>query len=159
MCVNIALRRFLHKSWQYRDTRKPTPGLFPTFISNDFKGSIGSTVHSRPLNGLEHCICTTTMTNIRPDRDSNLVTLGYKPQSIRMSHRGRPGSEISSDDSQIIMFTRANTRRWINGGLSLGQRRRLWANIKPPLIQRLVFAVISHAFQLVIVHGRFTVPQ
>ena len=27
------------------------------------------------LNSLEHCICTTTMTNIRPDRDSNLVPL------------------------------------------------------------------------------------
>ena len=36
-------------------------------------------------------ICTTTMTNIRPHRDSNLVPPGYKPQSIRMSHRGRPG--------------------------------------------------------------------
>ena len=29
------------------------------------------------------------MTNIRPDRDSNRVPPGYKPQSIRMSHRGR----------------------------------------------------------------------
>ena len=27
------------------------------------------------------------MTNIRPDRDLNLVPPGYKPQSIRMSHR------------------------------------------------------------------------
>ena len=35
-------------------------------------------------------ICTTTMTNIRPNRDSNLVPSGYQPQSIRMSHRGRP---------------------------------------------------------------------
>ena len=33
-------------------------------------------------------ICTTTMTNIRPDGDSNLVPPGYNPQSIRMSHRG-----------------------------------------------------------------------
>ena len=30
------------------------------------------------------------MSNIRPDRDSSLVPSGYKPQSIRMSHRGRP---------------------------------------------------------------------
>ena len=52
--------------------------------------TIGSTVHSMPLNSLEHCICTTTMTNILPDRDSSLVPPGYKPQSIRMSHRGRP---------------------------------------------------------------------
>ena len=27
--------------------------------------------------------------NIRPDRDSSLVPPGYKPQSLRMSHRGR----------------------------------------------------------------------
>ena len=51
---------------------------------------IGSTVHSMPLNSLKYCICTTTMTNIRPDRDSNLVHPGCKPQSIRMSHRSRP---------------------------------------------------------------------
>ena len=52
--------------------------------------TIGSTVHSMPLNNLEHCICTATMTNIRPARNSNLVPPGYKPQSIRMNHRGRP---------------------------------------------------------------------
>ena len=49
--------------------------------------TIGNTVHSMPLHSLEHWICTTTMTNIFPDRDSNLVPPRYKPQSIRMSHR------------------------------------------------------------------------
>ena len=51
--------------------------------------TIGSTVHSMPLNSLEHCIWTITMTNIRPDRDSNLVGIlpGFKPQPIQMSHR------------------------------------------------------------------------
>ena len=49
-----------------------------------------STVHSIPSNSLERCIWTTTMTNIRLDRDSNLVPSGYKPQSIWMRHRGRP---------------------------------------------------------------------
>ena len=34
----------------------------------------------------------------------------------------------------------ANTRRWINGVLTLGQRRRRWPNVKTPLIQRPVFA-------------------
>ena len=29
------------------------------------------------------------MTNMRPYRDSNMVPPGYKPKSIRMSHRGR----------------------------------------------------------------------
>ena len=51
--------------------------------------TIGSTVHSMPLNSLEHCICTTTMTNIHPARDSNLVPPGYKPQQIWMRNRGR----------------------------------------------------------------------
>ena len=32
-----------------------------------------------------------------------------------------------------------NTRRW-NAGFMLGQRRRRWSNIKPPLAQRLVLA-------------------
>ena len=50
---------------------------------------IGSTINSMPLDSLEHCICTTTMTNIRPNLNSNIVPLGYKPQSIRMSHQGR----------------------------------------------------------------------
>ena len=30
----------------------------------------------------------------------------------------------------------ANTRRWTNVGLMLGQSRRRWANIKPTLVQR-----------------------
>ena len=84
------------QSWQYRDRRSPKQGLCPTLISHDFKGffivhsAIGSTVHSRLLNSLDHCICTTTMTNILPYLNSSLVLPGYKPQSIRMSHRGRP---------------------------------------------------------------------
>ena len=84
------------QSWQYRDWRKPKAGTVPYSYFEWLQGffivhsTIGSTVHSLPLNSLEHCICTTTMTNIRPDRDLNLVPPGYKPQSIRMSHRGRP---------------------------------------------------------------------
>ena len=34
----------------------------------------------------------------------------------------------------------ANTRHWANVGLMLGQRRRRWTNIKPILVQCLVFA-------------------
>ena len=34
----------------------------------------------------------------------------------------------------------ANTRRWSNAGVILGQRRRQWANINPALGQRLVLA-------------------
>ena len=34
----------------------------------------------------------------------------------------------------------ANTTRWTNADLMLGQRRRRWTNIKTALVQRLVFA-------------------
>ena len=123
--MNIAFRRFLHNHGNIATEGSPKPGLCPTLISKDFKGSlkvkrprlnllpdsvttttdlirghysseisvhsnIGSTVHSMALNSLYHCICTTAMTNIRSDRDSNLVPPGYKPQAIRMSHLGRP---------------------------------------------------------------------
>ena len=78
------------QSWQYRDRRKPEAGTMPYSYFEWLQGflvrsTIGSTVHYMPLNSLEHCICTATMTNIHPDRDSNLVPPGYKPQSIRMS--------------------------------------------------------------------------
>ena len=96
--MNIALRRFLHNHGNIATEGSPKPGLCPTLISNDFKFSfivhsnIGSTVHYMPSNSLEHYICTATMTNIRPDRDLNLVPPGYKPQSMRMSHRGLPSN-------------------------------------------------------------------
>ena len=95
MYMNIALRHFL-QSWQYRDRRKSKAGTMLYSYFEWLQGffivhsTIGSTVHSRPLNSLEHCICTTTITNIRPERGLNLVPPDYKPQSIRMSHRGRP---------------------------------------------------------------------
>ena len=67
------------QSWQYRDRRKPEAGTMPYFFFERLQGffivhsTMGSTLHSRPLNSLGHCIYTTTITNIRPDRDSNLV--------------------------------------------------------------------------------------
>ena len=51
--------------------------------------TMGNNVHSMPLNSLEHYTCTTTMTNVRPDQDSNLIPPGYKPQSIQMSYMAR----------------------------------------------------------------------
>ena len=89
-CANSKWRR---NNSEYCFTSLSTHwGLCLTLIMNDpfiVHSTIDSTVHSIPLNSLEHCICTTTMTNIRPDRDLNLVPPGYKPWSIRMSHRGR----------------------------------------------------------------------
>ena len=92
LLVNIALRRFLHNhGYNIATERSPKPGLCPTLISNELKGffivhsTIGSTVHSKPLNSLEHCVCTATRTNIRPDRDSNLVPPGYEPSRLGSS--------------------------------------------------------------------------
>ena len=63
---------------------------------------IDITVHSMPLNRLEHCICPTTMTNIRPDRDSDLVPPGYKPESIRMSHQSEPARKANNTAPQSL---------------------------------------------------------
>ena len=38
----------------------------------------------------------------------------------------------------------ANTRRWTNDGLRLAHRLRRWANLKPSLFKRVVFAGIEH---------------
>ena len=59
MNMNIALRRFLHNHGNIATEGSPKPGLCPTLISNDFQeffivhSTIGSTVHSRPLDSLE----------------------------------------------------------------------------------------------------------
>ena len=40
---------------------------------------IESNIHYRHLNSLEQFICATSMTNIRPGRDSNQVPLSFVP--------------------------------------------------------------------------------
>ena len=84
------------QSWQYRDRRKSEFGTMPypyRTTSGVLYGAqcIDSTAHSIPLNSLEHCICTTPMTNIRPDRASSSVTSEFPATTgrDRMSHRGR----------------------------------------------------------------------
>ena len=62
--VNIALRCFLHS---HDNIAKEGTDLMPYSYLTDF------TAHSMPLNSLEHCIGTTSMTNIRPDEDLNPV--------------------------------------------------------------------------------------
>ena len=79
-----------------------------------------STVHYRPLNSLEHCICTVTMTNIRPDRDSNPVLQGFKPQSIRMSHRGRQhhsGVKLRARSSYTLVIYTDITVNHVNSSI------------------------------------------
>ena len=66
-------------------------------LSNDAKdylySTIDSTTHARPLNSLEHCICTTSMTNIRPGRDLNPVP--------RVSSYNRPNEPSGPADAVL----------------------------------------------------------
>ena len=62
-------------------------------------------------------------TRMRGTRDNTI--LWYRP--IEIHHRASTNFP-------------ADTRRWINAGLTLVQRRRRWINIKTTLIQRLVSA-------------------
>ena len=97
------------QSWQYRDRRKPEVGtiLYLTLIER-LQGffivhtTIDHTAHSRPLNSLEHCICTASRTHIRPGRDSKPVPLSFEPQLDRMSHRGRPILFLASPGEKLI---------------------------------------------------------
>ena len=99
--VNIALRRFLHNHGNIATKQSPKPELCPTplhyfeWLQGYFivHGIIGSTVHSVPLNRL-HCICTTTMQYIRPDRDSG----------------GPPNAVITLTSAQWILFAGYVTR-------------------------------------------------
>ena len=104
-CTIMAISR--HKEARIRDYALYSyfEWLQGFFIAHS---AIGSTVHSRPLNSVEHCICTTTMTNIRPDRDSNLVLPGNKPQSIRMSHQGQPSGSVNGSTSCKIFRSNIN---------------------------------------------------
>ena len=51
------------------------------------------------------------------------------------------------DGNIFITLTPANMRRWPNVGLLLVQRRRRWANSKPTLGQRLIFAGTAPCIQ------------
>ena len=74
-CVKVAFCTLK----QYRDWKKPEADTMPysyfEWLQRFFivHSAIDSTVHSMPLNNLEHFMCTTTLTNILPNRDSNLV--------------------------------------------------------------------------------------
>ena len=85
------------------------PGLCPTFewllysVQYHRQQCRPSLMH---LNSFEHWICTTTVTNIWPDRDSNLVPPRYRPQLIQMSHRGGLwNTEVSSGVNLGGMFS------------------------------------------------------
>ena len=94
--VNIALRRFLHNHGNIATEGSPKSGLCPTLI--EWSRVLYSaqyhrkycTLQARQFGALYFCIGTISITNIRPDRDSNSVPLSFEPQPDRMRHRGRP---------------------------------------------------------------------
>ena len=88
--VNIALRCFLHNHCNIaKDGRVYALPLSNNCLHGFFivHSAIDITAHSIPFNSLEHCICTTSMTNIRPDQDLNPVALSFEPQQDQMGHR------------------------------------------------------------------------
>ena len=115
--VNIALRRFLHNHGNIATKGSPKSGLYYTFIEQ-FQGlfivhnTIDNTAHSRPLNSLEHCIGTTSMTNIRSGRVSYPVPLSSEPQLDRMSRRGRPilHCQQRASPGECVLIIKQNDR-------------------------------------------------
>ena len=63
----------------------------------------------------------------------NVSTISISTQSVRES------SILKATVTRQQGYP-SKMRRWTNVGFMLGQRRRRWANIKPTLIQRLMFA-------------------
>ena len=65
----------------------------------------------------------------------------------------------------LTRLSPADTRCWINAGLTLVQRRRRWTNVKPTSIQHIVsdgstlyfYIIILLFFQIIIVHNRVKV--
>ena len=70
------------------------------------------------------------------------VLVQSAPVCVGGRSRARDGLFCFATVDQRSRLYPTNTRRWPNGGLMLGQRRRRWANISPTLGQRFVFAGI-----------------
>ena len=87
---DFALSRFLHNhANSATEARAPDYiSICPTlttqwlFLVHNYY-HIDNTADPRPLNSLEHCIGGTSITKIRPERDSNQVPLSFKPQTDR----------------------------------------------------------------------------
>ena len=83
--VNIVLLRFMYNHGNIATEGNQKSGHCPTlfeWLQGFFiiYSTIDSTTQYIPLNSLEHCTCTTSMTNNRPGRDSNQVPLSFEPQ-------------------------------------------------------------------------------
>ena len=85
--------------------------------------TIGSTVHSIPLNILEHCISTTTRINIRPDRNSNMVLPGYK-SSRQYINRWNDALLLSISYHLKVQVEIADTKA--SNGYFLDNKRPIW---------------------------------
>ena len=79
-CVNITLRRFRHNYDNIATEGGPTSRDYALYCTAPYH----ATIHSRPLNSLEHCIFTTPMTK----------------------HPTRPGYELLSFEPQLLVDNR-----------------------------------------------------
>ena len=86
---------------QYRDRRKPEAGDMPYSYFEWLQGffivyiTMDSTVHSMPLNNLEHYIlCTTTMTNIK----TTCTHKGWLNVSTAFGHFSMPSAQRWADN-------------------------------------------------------------
>ena len=68
------------------------------------------------------------MTKIRPDRDSNLVPPGYKPQSIRMS--GSSSGSCPAKISDVFPMLAYDWTSVVDGGPRLRQHLKLWVAVE-----------------------------
>ena len=111
-------------------------------------------VSFRPLRpdagGLRHLVSGRGGRNVR--RRPLPENMGHSPNAVSMlAHRLRRWPNIETTLSKCPVFAGrlptmtgsiglipADSRRWINAGLALVQRRRRWTNVKPTLIERLV---------------------
>ena len=100
MYMNIALRRFLHNHGNITTEESPRPRLCPTLISTSrvlYSAQYHRqhcTLHAFEQFGALHMHSQDDKYPSRPGFEPG--TPSYKPQSIRMIHRGRPISDIKA---------------------------------------------------------------
>ena len=104
-----ALRRFLHNHGNIATEGSPKPGLHILLFWMTSRVLYSVQYHRQhytlqPLNSLEHCICTTTITIIRRAQHSNLVPPGYKPQNQGRAQGGGGGQRGPDHALELQIF-------------------------------------------------------
>ena len=82
--------------------------------------------------------------SVRLNYDQQLASLYTNLyQGFLLKQNNRPGPSVDNNTPVTLVYPAA-TRGLINVGLTLVQRRRRWANVKPTWIQRHVSAGNAH---------------